>query len=208
MSGMSSSSEPTPRRAMKKLHCYFFTDDELHAEYAWAWVLHNLVPFTDKVLGIAGAMDQRPIAALDWQIRLPLSLAVAANPTSKPLLAVAHAANVAFWFARMPAVWDYMCWVALTEVVYVVAVLRGADDVLRRRRGHDRGDVALLRRRARAVRVHRWDFLAHDARVAALGEAIERLLDLHGRGSIRAMISGWSSKASEAELKGVEVCRD
>ena len=86
----------------------------------------------------------------------------------------------------------------------VVAVLRGADDVLRRRRGHDRGDVALLRRRARAVRVHRWDFLAHDARVAALGEAIERLLDLHGRGSIRAMISGWSSKASEAELKGAE----
>ena len=110
---------------MKKLHCYFFTDDELHAEYAWAWVLHNLVPFVDKVLGIAGAMDQRPIAALDWQIRLPLSLAVAANPTSKPLLAAAHAANVAFWFARMPAVWDYMCWVALTELVYVVAVLRG-----------------------------------------------------------------------------------
>jgi hypothetical protein len=102
---MSSSSEPTPRRAMKKLHCYFFTDDELHAEYAWAWVLHNLVPFTDKVLGIAGAMDQRPIGALDWQIRLPLSLAVAANPTSKPLLAAGHAANVAFWFARMPAVW-------------------------------------------------------------------------------------------------------
>ena len=29
---------------MKKLHCYFFTDDELHAEYAWAWVLHSLVP--------------------------------------------------------------------------------------------------------------------------------------------------------------------
>ena len=122
---MSSSSEPTLRRAAKKLHCYFFTDDELHAEYAWAWVLHNLVPFADKVLGIAGAMDQRPIGALDWQIRLPLSLAVAANPTSKRLLAAGHAANVAFWFARMPAVWDYMCWVALTEVVYVVAVLRG-----------------------------------------------------------------------------------
>jgi hypothetical protein len=30
---------------MKKLHCYFFTDDELHAEYAWAWVLHNLARF-------------------------------------------------------------------------------------------------------------------------------------------------------------------
>ena len=101
-----------------------FSDDELHAEYAVAWSLHNLVPFADKLLGIAGAMDQRPIAAADWYVRLPLSLVVCVFPTRKDFVAVAHVANVCFWAARMPVVWDYMCWVALTELCYLCAVLR------------------------------------------------------------------------------------
>ena len=35
--------------------------------------------------------------------------------------------NLVTWFERMPAVWDYMCWVALTELCYVFAVLGGKD---------------------------------------------------------------------------------
>ena len=35
------------------------SDDDLHEEYAWAWVLHNLVPFADKLLGIAGRALRR-----------------------------------------------------------------------------------------------------------------------------------------------------
>ena len=83
------------------------SDDDLHEEYAWAWVLHNLVPFADKLLGIAGracnrytpstrcwphdcvcsiwvirtgAMDQRPLSWYDWPLRLPFILWAAARP--------------------------------------------------------------------------------------------------------------------------------
>ena len=61
------------------------SDDDLHAEYAWAFVLHNLVPFADKLLGIAGAMDQ--LAPLSWGLwtfgRCALSIIIwaAARPT-------------------------------------------------------------------------------------------------------------------------------
>ena len=99
------------------------SDDALHAEYAGAFVLHNLVPFADKLLGIAGAMDQRPLSFYDWPLRLPFIVWAAARPTSRTALVVAHIINITFWAARMPAVWDYMCWVALTELTYIVAVL-------------------------------------------------------------------------------------
>jgi hypothetical protein len=46
-------------------------DARLHTEYVWIWVAHQLVPFADKVLGIAGAMDNRPLFRADWIYRLP-----------------------------------------------------------------------------------------------------------------------------------------
>ena len=98
------------------------SDDDLHEEYAWAFVLHNLVPFADKLLGIAGAMDQRPLSIYDWPLRLPFIVWAAARPSSQMAVMVAHVVNVIFWAARMPAVWDYMCWVALTELTYIAAV--------------------------------------------------------------------------------------
>ena len=109
------------------------SDDDLHAEYAWAFVLHNLVPFADKLLGIAGAMDQRPLSIYDWPLRLPFIIWAAARPSSQMALTVAHVMNVIFWAARMPAVWDYMCWVALTELTYIVAVLRTRGELIRDR---------------------------------------------------------------------------
>ena len=98
------------------------SDGALHEEYAWAFVLHNLVPLADKVLGIAGAMDQRPLSWYDWPLRLPFIVWAAARPSSQMALTAAHVINIAFWAARMPAVWDYMCWVALTELTYIAAV--------------------------------------------------------------------------------------
>ena len=88
------------------------SDDDLHAEYAGAFVLHNLVPFADKLLGIAGAMDQRPLSWYDWPRARALHTLAAARPTSRTAVTAAHIINVAFWAVRMPAVWDYMCWVA------------------------------------------------------------------------------------------------
>ena len=49
------------------------SDDALHEEYAWAFVLHNLVPFADKLLGIAGAMDQRPSPSMIGRCACPSS---------------------------------------------------------------------------------------------------------------------------------------
>ena len=66
------------------------SDDALHAEYAGAFVLHNLVPFADKLLGIAGAMDQRPLSFYDWPLRLPFIVWAAARPTSRTALVVTH----------------------------------------------------------------------------------------------------------------------
>ena len=51
-------------------HCQM-SDDDLHAEYAGAFVLHNLVPFADKLLGIAGAMDQRPSPSMIGRCACP-----------------------------------------------------------------------------------------------------------------------------------------
>ena len=143
------------------------SDDDLHEEYAWAWVLHNLVPFADKLLGIAGralrrnqlqratrhrrdvgpmiasarswdslvhfrtgAMDQRPLSWWDWPLRLPFILWAAFQPKSRTAVTAAHVINIVFWAARMPAVWDYMCWVALTELTYIAAVLWRAEKQL------------------------------------------------------------------------------
>ena len=120
------------------------SDDDLHEEYAWAFVLHNLVPFADKLLGIAGAMDQRPLSIYDWPLRLPFIIWAATRPSSQMAVTAAHVMNVAFWAARMPAVWDYMCWVALTELTYIVAVLGCAkNQALMRDR---RRDMLLLSR--------------------------------------------------------------
>ena len=106
------------------------SDDDLHEEYAWAFVLHNLVPFADKLLGIAGAMDQRPLSIYDWPLRLPFIIWAAARPSSQMAVMGAHIINIAFWAARMPAVWDYMCWVTLTELTYIAAVLWRAEKQL------------------------------------------------------------------------------
>lgn len=95
----------------------------LLVEYALGWCLHQLVPFLDKILGVAGAMDHRMIdRSYDWYIRLPLVLLCVAFPDRRSLL-VAHVVNIVCWFDRMPAVWDYMCWCALMEVTFVVAAL-------------------------------------------------------------------------------------
>ena len=75
------------------------SDDDLHEEYAWAFVLHNLVPFADKLLGIAGAMDQRPLSIYDWPLRLPFIVWAASRPSSQMALTVAHVMNVIFWAA-------------------------------------------------------------------------------------------------------------
>jgi hypothetical protein len=92
-------------------------------EYAWGWCLHQLVPFMDKMLGVAGAMDHRMIDRdYDWYIRLPLTLLCAAFP-NRNILLVGHVVNVVCWFDRMPAVWDYMCWCALMETTFVFAAL-------------------------------------------------------------------------------------
>lgn len=91
------------------------------ATYARFWCIHQLVPFADQTLGIAGAMDHRMIdKAYDWWIRLPLMLYCFARPDRTPLL-IAHALNVVCWFDRMPAVWDYMCWCAVMEATFVCA---------------------------------------------------------------------------------------
>jgi hypothetical protein len=91
------------------------------ATYARFWCIHQLVPFVDQTLGIAGAMDHRMIdRTYDWWIRLPLMLYCFAFPGRTPLL-VAHALNIVCWFDRMPAVWDYMCWCAVMEATFVGA---------------------------------------------------------------------------------------
>ena len=105
------------------------------ATYARFWCLHQLAPFADQTLGLAGAMDHRMIDEscqngpfqcarahlnYDWLIRLPLVLVCFCFP-SRRLLLVAHALNFVCWADRMPAVWDYMCWCAIMEAPFVVA---------------------------------------------------------------------------------------
>lgn len=93
-------------------------------EYAWGWCLHQLVPFLDKMLGVAGAMDHRMIDRdYDWYFRLPLVLLCIVFP-KRSILLVAHVVNIVCWFDRMPAVWDYMCWCALMEATFVFAALQ------------------------------------------------------------------------------------
>lgn len=99
----------------------------LLSEYALGWCLHQLAPFLDQTFGVAGAMDHRMIdKAYDWCFRLPLTLVCLATLTresSLRWLTVAHIVNVAAWFDRMPAVWDYMCWCALLECTFVASAL-------------------------------------------------------------------------------------
>jgi hypothetical protein len=81
--------------------------------------VHQLVPFVDKLLGIAGAMDNRMVGQpYDWWLRLPMALLSLALPNECVLL-IAHLVNIATWFERMPGVWDYMVWCATMEVAFV-----------------------------------------------------------------------------------------
>lgn len=96
-------------------------------EYSLTWSLLQLPPFVDKLFGIDGAVDNRPIADTDWYYRLPFILAVILLPRNKATCAVAHVVNVGFWAARMPVVWDHMCWSCICEIVFVLCFLCGAD---------------------------------------------------------------------------------
>jgi len=97
------------------------------AIYGRCWCLHQFVPFVDKALGLAGAMDNRMLGPNDFPFRLPVLLVAFAFPTA-PVLLVAHVVNVVSWAFWMPRVWDYMCWCALTEMVFIVAALTGGGD--------------------------------------------------------------------------------
>jgi len=44
---------------------------------------------------------------------------------SPPFLLIGHLVNIASWATWMPAVWDHMCWAALLELTFVLAVLAG-----------------------------------------------------------------------------------
>ena len=97
--------------------------------YGLAWGLHQCCPFADKLLrligllGMAGPVDARPVSSVaDWAIRLPMVLWALAAPSPRSL-AVAHAVNLAFFFAWLPQCWDHMCWAALLESTLVVCVL-------------------------------------------------------------------------------------
>ena len=103
----------------------------LLTEYALGWCLHQLAPFLDKMLGVAGAMDHRMIdKRYDWYLRLPLVVLCMLRPThphyTRGALLIAHVISVVCWFDRMPAVWDYMCWCALLETTFIGAALLSA----------------------------------------------------------------------------------
>jgi hypothetical protein len=101
--------------------------------YGRAWALHQLVPFVDKILGLAGAMDNRMLGVHDFWLRLPIVLLALAKPSTAVLL-VAHIINIGSWAYWMPAVWDYMVWCAILELAFVAAALRGGgDDAVGRR---------------------------------------------------------------------------
>lgn len=99
-------------------------DDELLRAYACCWIVHQLAPFVDVALRAAGLygqglLDHRPVrAAGDWSVRLPLIIAAALLPRSTAALAVAHLANVAYWFSALPQAWDHECWAALVETAF------------------------------------------------------------------------------------------
>lgn len=99
------------------------------AEYGRAWCVQQAVPFVDKVVGVFGAMDNRMLAPLeksymDWGVRLPVIVVSFIYP-SKAVLTLGHVLNIISWAQWMPAVWDHMCWAALIEIVFVLAVLQG-----------------------------------------------------------------------------------
>lgn len=105
------------------------TSPDLLAEYGRMWCVQQAVPFVDKLLGVAGAMDNRMLVPwqngpADWMIRFPLIILCAIWP-SPSLLLVGHLANIASWATWMPAVWDHMCWAALLELTFVLAALGG-----------------------------------------------------------------------------------
>ena len=110
-----------------------FPGPPLLAEYALGWSLHQLAPFLDKMVGVAGAMDHRMIEKpYDWYVRLPLALMCLVMPNSHTLL-VAHIVNIVCWFDVMPAVWDYMVWCAILESTFVIAAIlsSSSDEVSR-----------------------------------------------------------------------------
>ena len=106
-----------------KVNAATFPGPPLLAEYALGWSLHQLAPFLDKMVGVAGAMDHRMIEKpYDWYVRLPLALMCLVMPNSHTLL-VAHIVNIVCWFDVMPAVWDYMVWCAILESTFVIAAI-------------------------------------------------------------------------------------
>ena len=100
---------PVKGGAMRLQYCKGEAEADL-SEYGRVWALHQLVPYVDTLLGIAGAIDNRMIGQpYDWWLRLPLALLSLALPNECVLL-LAHQVNIATWFERIPAVWDYMVW--------------------------------------------------------------------------------------------------
>ena len=97
--------------------------------YATLWCLHQLVPFWDKLMQLAGvsafsAMDNRMLSPADYVTRLPAVLLALVAPHEATLL-LAHVLNVASWFRWMPNVWDYMVWCALLECGFICVALLG-----------------------------------------------------------------------------------
>lgn len=85
--------------------------------------MQQLVPFANVCLGISGgAIDNRPLARLDWLIRLPCVLA-ALYWTSPRVLVAAHITSLLFFGASLPFVWDHMCWSACTEMCFLITYL-------------------------------------------------------------------------------------
>jgi hypothetical protein len=103
---------PRPLSTVKCIHgC---CDDGQHGAdagemlaYGRLWALHQLAPFADSglrlagVLGAAGPVDARPLCSLDWAVRLPLSLLLLVRPSASALLA-AHVSNLLLWAVWMP----------------------------------------------------------------------------------------------------------
>lgn len=84
--------------------------DDVHLlkEYCIVWCIHQLLPFSDVILGIQGAVDARRIEKLDWLLRLPAILALVFRPGCVWLACLAHVLNISLWAAALPVVWDHM----------------------------------------------------------------------------------------------------
>mmetsp|Transcript_30140 Transcript_30140/g.76164 ORF Transcript_30140/g.76164 Transcript_30140/m.76164 type:complete len:595 (-) Transcript_30140:283-2067(-) len=99
------------------------------AEYGRAWCVQQFLPFLDKTIGVAGAMDFRMIQnPADWHFRLPILVLAFLMPKPGVLMA-AHVINIAALWYWMPAVWDHLVWAMLTECVFVMCCVFSNLDV-------------------------------------------------------------------------------